>query len=69
MNVQCMEDPGRLETELLRALSPATKIAVMNGLIRQAYALKEAWVRASEPDLSDDAVRARVRELVAGGNP
>lgn len=64
-----MSDTRQLEYELLRRLSPARKLAIMQGLIRQAWALKEAWVRHTEPELPEDAVRARVRELVAGGNP
>ena len=64
-----MTDTRELEHALLRQLSPSARLAVMQALIRQAYALKEAWVRHSEPDLPDDAVRDRVRELVGGGRP
>lgn len=54
--------------EILRKLSPAAKLAAMQGLIRQAYELKAAWVRSTEPHLDDDEVRARTRELVVGGH-
>lgn len=64
-----MEETRELEHELLRQLSPAKKLAIMQGLIRQAWVLKEAWVRSNAPELTDDAVRARVREAVAGGRP
>lgn len=64
-----MRDTLELEYELLRRLSPAKKLAIMQGLIREAWALKEAWVRHCEPDLPEDAVRARVREAMARGRP
>lgn len=54
------------DTEALRRMSPAEKLAVMRSLIRQAYALTAAGVRARHPDLPEDEVRARVRTLVAG---
>jgi hypothetical protein len=53
--------------EMLRGLSAAAKLAAMHSLIRQAYELKAAWVRSTEPHLGDDEVRARTRELVVGG--
>jgi len=61
-----MTDP---ETETLRQMSPAQKLAVMHALIRQAFELKAATVRARWPDLSDAEVRERTRILVAGDDP
>ncbi len=57
------------ETELLRRMKPAQKLAVMGSLIRQAYELKAAGLRARWPDLSEDEVRARARVLVGGDCP
>lgn len=54
------------ETEALRRMSPAQKLAVMHALIRQAYELKAAAVRARWPDLSDAEVRERTRALAGG---
>lgn len=54
------------DIEILRAMTPERKLAVMRGLIRQAYALKAAGVRALHPELSEDEVRARTRAAVAG---
>lgn len=54
------------DIEILRQMTPEQKLAVMRSLIRQAYALKEAGVRALHPDLSDDEVQARTRAAVAG---
>jgi hypothetical protein len=55
------------ESEILRALTPAAKLAAMQGLIRQAYELKAAWVRAQSPHLSETEVWTKASELVAGG--
>lgn len=57
------------EYEVLRRMSPAKKLAVMRSLIRQAYELKAAGIRASRPDLPEAEVRARARELVGGDRP
>lgn len=54
------------EIEILRAMTAAQKLAVMRGLIRQAYTLKEAGVRALHPELTDQEVRARAKAAVAG---
>lgn len=55
-----------LEIDALRRMTPAEKLAVMHALIRQAYELKAAAVRARWPDLSEEEVGARVRALVGG---
>lgn len=61
---------GRLsdrEIEILRRMTPAEKLAVLRRLIRQAYELKAAGIRAAHPGLAEDEVQARTRELVGGG--
>jgi hypothetical protein len=47
-------------------MSAAEKLAVMKSLIREAYRLKGAWIRLNEPELSEEEVRKRVLEVVAG---
>lgn len=59
----------REDTETLRRMTPGEKLAVMHGLIRQAWELKAAVIRAREPDLPQPEVRARAWELVAGDRP
>ena len=61
-----MEQPTSLETEVLRRMSAAEKLAVMTSLIREAYRLKGAWIRLNEPGLSDQEIRERVLEAMAG---
>ena len=62
-----MDNDPRRELEILRQMTPRQKLDVMNGMIRQAVELKEAWLRATEPDLDEMEIRSRARDLVAGG--
>jgi len=61
-----MEQHTSMETEALRRMSAAEKLAVMTSLIREAYQLKGAWIRLNEPELSEEEVWKRVLEEVAG---
>jgi len=56
------------EIDTLRHMSAAQKLAVMNALIRQAFELKAAAVRARWPELSDEEIQERTRALVSGGD-
>ena len=62
-----LEEARRTEIEILRKMTPADRIAVMHGLILQAVALKEAWLREQEPGLEPDELRAKAWNLVTGG--
>jgi hypothetical protein len=57
------------ETDALRRMSPEQKLNVMRVLIRQAWELKAAVIRARQPELSEAEVRARAWELVGGDGP
>lgn len=57
------------ETAALRRMTPAKKLAVMKALIRQAYELKAAGIRARWPSLSEEEIRIRARVEVAGDGP
>lgn len=59
-------DVREYEEAVLRRMTPAQKLAVLRGLIRQAYALKEAWVRRNHPGISESELREQVRQLIAG---
>ena len=61
-----MEENSSMETEVLRRMSAAEKLAVMTSLIREAYRLKGAWIRLNEPGLSEQELRKRISEAVAG---
>ena len=61
-----MEEHSSIEIEVLRRMSAAEKLAVMTALIREAYRLKGAWIRLNEPGLSDQELRERVLEAMAG---
>ena len=62
-----MEPLSPLETDILRRMSPAEKLAVMTSLIREAYRLKRASILLFEPGLSEEGLGRRVREAMAGG--
>ena len=57
-------DARQRDVEAVRALTPEQKIAVAEGLIAQAWELKEAWIRAHHPELSEDEVRTLARRVV-----
>ena len=59
----------RQETDSLRRMSPEQKLAVMHALIRQAWELKAAVIRARQPELPEPAVRDRAWEMVGGKRP
>lgn len=61
-----MEERSSMEIEALRRMSAAEKLAVMTSLIRGAYRLKGAWIRLNEPGLSEQELREKVREAMAG---
>ncbi len=48
-------------------MKPAQKLDVMHGLLRTGLELKEAGIRALEPELDDDGVRRKLREILARG--
>lgn len=61
--------PLEQDTETVRSMTPEEKLAVMHALIRQAWELKAAVIRASEPGLSERQVRERAWMLVGGDGP
>lgn len=54
------------DIEILRRMTPEEKLAVMRSLVRQAYALKEAGMRALHPELTEEEIQALARAAVAG---
>ena len=60
-----VEEVNDLELARLRALSAAEKVAVMQSLWRQAWALKAAGVRGEHPEWPPEQVDSRVREIFA----
>jgi hypothetical protein len=68
-DIGAMEGYESMEVEALRRMSAAQKLAVMTSLIREAYRLKRAWIRLSEPGLSEVDLRRKVLEAMAGDRP
>jgi hypothetical protein len=58
-----------LDAEIVRRMRPEQKLAVTNTLIRQAWELKAALVRAHDPGLSESETWARACRMVAGERP
>ncbi len=54
------------ELEVLRAMTPARKLAVMHALIRQAWTLKAAALRETHPGLEPAELEALARSAVSG---
>ena len=52
-----------IDLAILRRMTPAEKLDVMQGLWRQAWALKAAGVRLQHSDWREDRVTAEVREI------
>jgi len=66
-----MEAMSDTEVEILRALSPERKLAVMQGLIQQAFDLKAAWIGLKAPELPEQGpalhrAPRRSRDLLYG---
>ena len=62
-------DSLQQDTDVVRRMRPEQKLAVMHTLIRQAWELKAAVIRAREPHLSDTQIRARAWHMVGGERP
>lgn len=60
-------DVKEFERQALRAMTPEAKLAVLGSMIRQAYELTAAGLRSLHPELPENEVLARARELVGGG--
>jgi len=55
-------------TQILKQMSPATRLAVAQRLRDTAWQLTAAGIRMREPELSEDAVTERVRTVFARAN-
>lgn len=58
-----------LEVKRLRAMSAEQKVAIMDSLWRQAWALKAAGLRAQHPDWSPEEVEEEVRAIFRRPGP
>jgi len=62
-----MASTEEIELAILRRMTPAEKLDVMQGLWRQAWELKAAGVRLQHPEWSQERVAAEVREIFQRG--
>jgi hypothetical protein len=64
LNVEMMDD--RM-ADVLRAKSPAERLAIANGMWRSARRMIEAILLAERPDWSDDQIRREVARRMSHG--
>jgi hypothetical protein len=64
-----MPSVRELEVLRLRAMTATEKVATMQALWRQAWALTAAGVRARHPEWTAEQVEAEVRSLFRRGIP
>jgi len=57
-------DAEHYDVETVALLTPVAKLRVLSGLIEQAWALKEAWLRMRDPDAPASEIRSRARSIV-----
>ena len=64
LNVELMDDTM---ADVLRAKSPAERLAIANGMWRSARRMIEAILHAERPDWSDDRIRREVARRMSHG--
>jgi hypothetical protein len=64
LNVEMMDD--RM-ADVLRAKSPAERLAIANGMWRSARRMIEAILRAERPDSTDEEIRREVARRMSHG--
>jgi Rv0078B-related antitoxin len=64
LNVELMDDAM---ADVLRAKSPAERLAIANGMWRSARRMIEAILRAERPDWSDHEIRREVARRMSHG--
>jgi Rv0078B-related antitoxin len=64
LSVEMMDDAM---AEVLRAKSPAERLAIANGMWRSASRMIEAILRAEQPDWTDDEIRREVARRMSHG--
>lgn len=52
-----------LQLQLVRAMTPEQKLRLSQALRDSAWAFKAAWIRTSQPELTEPAVQEAVRRL------
>ena len=64
LNVEMMDE--RM-ADVLRAKTPAERLAIANGMWRSARRMIEAILRAERPDWTDEAIRREVARRMSHG--
>jgi hypothetical protein len=64
LNIEMMDDAM---AEVLRAKSPAERLAIADGMWRSAVRMIEAILRAERPDWTDDEIRREIARRMSHG--
>lgn len=62
-----METDTTMQTSILRAMTPAQRLKVMESLYWQARAFKTASLKSFHPDWPDEKIKTEVRKLFLYG--
>ena len=57
----------RIQSEIIRKMTPAQKFAIAGELYKTAWEVKRAALRQQHPDWSEDQVQVRVRRIFTTG--
>jgi hypothetical protein len=64
LNVEMVDDTM---ADVLRAKSPAERLAIANGMWRHAHRMIASILRAEHPDWTDDEIRREVARRMSHG--
>lgn len=64
LNIEIMDD---VMAEVLRAKTPAERLAIANGMWRSARRMLESILRSERPDWTDEEIRREVARRMSHG--
>jgi len=62
-----VHEAERLQTELIRHMTPARRLQIAREMYETAWQIKEAGLRRQYPDWTDEAIRAKCRRVFVTG--
>lgn len=62
-----VREAERIQTELIRRMTPGRRLQIAQELYDTAWQLKEAGLRRQHSDWPDDAIRAKCRRIFVTG--
>jgi len=62
-----VREAERIQTELIRRMTPARRLQIAREMYKTAWQIKEAGLRRQYPDWTDEAIRAKCRRVFVTG--